>query len=159
MLKIVKIALERNTEISACCCQEALARMRTCLLTRYSAPGVGYGIYLVSNYPMKIKESTWRYDKHLYWGKIQIFTCVTLSCNFKGELQLKLKLNVLCMLSQNYQYCFEKSTALWSKLSEKLKIGIKILVGQVVLELLKTICCVFCEMWNKVKSTVAGKRV
>ena len=58
MLKIVKIALERNTEISACCCQEALARMRTCLLTRYSAPGVGYGIYLVSNYPMKIKEST-----------------------------------------------------------------------------------------------------
>ena len=66
MLKIVKIALERNTEISACCCQEALARMRTCLLTRYSAPGVGYGIYLVSNYPMKIKESTWRYDKCMY---------------------------------------------------------------------------------------------
>ena len=58
MLKIVKIALERKTEISACCGQEALARMRTCLLTRYGAPGVGYGIYLVSNYPMKIQEST-----------------------------------------------------------------------------------------------------
>ena len=61
MLKIVKIAFERNTEISACCCQEALACMRTCLLTtvtRYGAPGVGYGIYLVSNYPMKIQEST-----------------------------------------------------------------------------------------------------
>ena len=58
MLKIVKIVLEKNTEISACCCQEALARMRTCLLTRYDARGVGYGIYLVSNYPMKIQEST-----------------------------------------------------------------------------------------------------
>ena len=58
MLKIVKIALERNTEISACCCQEALARMRTCLLTRYGAPGVGYGIYLVSNHLMKKQEST-----------------------------------------------------------------------------------------------------
>ena len=57
MLKIVKIGLERNTEISACCCQEALARMRTCLLTRYGAPGVGYRIYLFSNYPMKIQES------------------------------------------------------------------------------------------------------
>ena len=63
MLKIVKIVLERNTEISACCCQEALARMRTCFLTRYGTPGVGYGIYLVSNYPMKIQESTWWYDK------------------------------------------------------------------------------------------------
>ena len=59
MLKIVKIALQRNTEISACCCQEALARMRTCfILTRYGVLGVGYGIYLVSNYPMKIQEST-----------------------------------------------------------------------------------------------------
>ena len=57
VLKIVKIVLERNTEISACC-QEALARMRTCLLTRYGARGVGYGIYLVGNYPMKIQEST-----------------------------------------------------------------------------------------------------
>ena len=53
MLKIMKIVHEGNTEISACCCQEALARMRTCLLTRYSAPRVGYGIYLVSNYPIK----------------------------------------------------------------------------------------------------------
>ena len=60
------MALERNTEISACCCQEALACMRTCLLTRYGAPGVGYGIYLVSNYPMKIQESTWWYDKAQY---------------------------------------------------------------------------------------------
>ena len=25
MLKVVKIVLERNTKISACCCQEALA--------------------------------------------------------------------------------------------------------------------------------------
>ena len=58
MLKIVKIVLERQTEISACCCQEALARMHPYLLTRYSAPGVGHGIYLVSNYPMKIQEST-----------------------------------------------------------------------------------------------------
>ena len=58
MLKILKIVLERNTEISPCCFQEALVRMRTCLLTRYGARGVGYGIYLVSNYPMKIQEST-----------------------------------------------------------------------------------------------------
>ena len=67
MLKIMKIVLERNTEISACCCQEALARMRTCLLTRYGAPGVGYRIHLVSNYPMKIQESTWWYDKYTYY--------------------------------------------------------------------------------------------
>ena len=71
MLKIVKIALERNTKISASCCQEALACMRTCLLTRYGAPGVGYGIYLVSNYPMKIQESTWWYDKWL-WMSINL---------------------------------------------------------------------------------------
>ena len=86
MLKIVKIALERNTEISACCCQEALARMRTCLLTRYGAPGVGYGIYLVSNYPMKIQESTWWYDKGIYFA---YFDCLVLQVTCSCRIQPK----------------------------------------------------------------------
>ena len=46
---------------------------------------------------------------------------------------------MLCDLSQNYQYRFEKKKeifASYSKLSKELKNSIKIKVGQVVLELL-----------------------
>ena len=57
--------------------------------------------------------------------------------SFKGKMHLKPKLSMFCALSQKYQDYFEKiKWESWRKLSEKLKNGIKILIGQVVLELL-----------------------
>ena len=48
----------------------------------------------------------------------------------KGELHPKPKMSIFSALSQNYQHVFEKKNWLsWSKMSEKLKNGIEILVG------------------------------
>ena len=52
----------------------------------------------------------------------------------KEELHPKLKLNMFCSQSHNYQHLF------WSKLSEKPQNAINILVGQVVLELFTKTC-------------------
>ena len=62
---------------------------------------------------------------------------------FKGERHLKPKFSMFCALSQNYLHCLKNDIIIKylkpgseSKLSEKLKNGIDILMGQVVLELL-----------------------
>ena len=48
----------------------------------------------------------------------------------KGELHPKPKMSIFSALSQNYQHVFEKMIWLsWSKMSEKFKNGIEILVG------------------------------
>ena len=50
------------------------------------------------------------------------------------------KNSIFCDLSLNYQHLFEKMIyASYSLLSKKLKKGIKIQVGQAVLELIKTL--------------------
>ena len=58
-------------------------------------------------------------------------------------MQLKQKLIMFCVPSQNYQHCFEKKKksfvkkkieASCSKFPKKLKNGIKILVSQAILE-------------------------
>ena len=62
---------------------------------------------------------------------ICMFLCIKWA--IKGELHPKLKFSMFWALSQNYQYFFGK---IISKLSEKLKNVIKILIDQMVLELL-----------------------
>ena len=52
-----------------------------------------------------------------------------------GELHLKPKLSMFCALSQNYQQCMKNNVSVLKQI-EKLKNGIVILLGQVVLELL-----------------------
>ena len=67
------------------------------------------------------------------------------SCNvflFKEELHPKPKLSMFCALSQNDQHFLEKECKHPETLPEKLENDTKILVGQVVLELLiKTVFC------------------
>ena len=60
---------------------------------------------------------------------------------FKEELHLKPKLRMFCVLSQNYQHCFEKYYKHpEANCLEKVKYGIKISIGQAVLELLIKMC-------------------
>ena len=61
----------------------------------------------------------------------------------KGELHLKLKFSMFCALPQNYQHCFDNMHSEANCLRNS-EMGIKILVGQAVLELLiKTIFLMF----------------
>ena len=68
------------------------------------------------------------------FGKIQCDYVVV----FKGELYPKLKFSMIWTLSQIYEHFFWGGMIWlsWSKLSEKLKNDMKILIGQAVHELL-----------------------
>ena len=53
-----------------------------------------------------------------------------------GELHLKPKLSMFCKLSQNYQHFLKNNINILKQIVWATQNGIKILIGQVVLELL-----------------------